>query len=252
MHQAMQQSAALKTRESERTVRAQPIRIARGQCAAPRGSSATLLPLKPSRSESASPDQLSRASAARSIAERAAQVDPERVRFERAVLPWLGNLRGLALRLSRSGAEADDLVQETVLRAWRFWPRYTERDSCRAWLQRILSNTFVSGKRRAARERGMLTLAEHTLRAEPPLAAAVAPDGGIDDELAGGLAALGAEQRSVLWLVDVQDRSYREAAAELGWPIGTVMSRLHRARHALRRQLDAGSLAPVPTLDAAL
>jgi len=252
MHQAMQHSAAVKTRESERTMRAEAARSARSPSSAPQRSSATLLPLAPSRSKSASPDHLPRAPAARSIAERAAQGDPERARFERAVLPWLGNLRGLVLRLSRSGAEADDLVQETVLRAWRFWPRYTERDSCRAWLQRILSNTFVSAKRRAARERGILTLAEHTFRAEPPPSAAGVPDGGLDDELAGGLAALGADQRSVLWLVDVQDRSYREAAAELGWPIGTVMSRLHRARHALRRQLNDAALAAGPALDAAL
>jgi RNA polymerase sigma-70 factor (ECF subfamily) len=153
------------------------------------------------------------------------------------VRPWLDNLRAVALRLSRSTAEADDLVQETVLRAWRYWPRYTERDSCRAWLQRILSNTFISSRRRAARERIILALAESAGRAELPLTAAEPSERGLDDSLAGGLAALGHEQRSVVWLVDVQDRSYREAAAELGWPIGTVMSRLHRARGELRRQL---------------
>ncbi len=164
--------------------------------------------------------------------------DPERVRFERAVLPWLQSLRQRALRLSRSGAEADDLVQETVLRAWRFWPRYTERDSCRAWLQRIMSNTFVSGRRRVARERAVLVLAENEGRAVPQPSAAEPGANGLDDRLAGSLAALGAEQRRVVWLVDVEDRSYREAADQLGWPIGTVMSRLHRARGALRRELE--------------
>ena len=168
---------------------------------------------------------------------RRARPDQEQLRFERAVRPWLHGLRAVALRLSRSTAEADDLVQETVLRAWRYWPRYTERDSCRAWLQRILSNTFVSTRRRAARERIILALAESAGRAELPLSAAEPCERGLDDNLAGGLAALGDEQRSVVWLVDVQDRSYREAAAELGWPIGTVMSRLHRARGELRRQL---------------
>jgi len=163
-------------------------------------------------------------------------VDPERVRFERAVLPWLQSLRHVALRLARSAPEADDLVQETVLRAWRFWPRYTERDSCRAWLQRILSNTFVSERRRVARERDILALAESARRAEQTTNEPV--DATLDDRLLGSLATLGDEQRSVLWLVDVQDRSYREAAAELGWPIGTVMSRLHRARAALRRRLE--------------
>jgi len=166
------------------------------------------------------------------------QRDPERVRFERAVLPWLHNLRHLALRLSRSGAEADDLVQETVLRAWRFWPRYTERDSCRAWLQRIMSNTFVSERRRVARERAVLALAENEGRAVRQPSAAEPGVNGLDDRLAGSLAALGAEQRRVVWLVDVEDRSYREVADQLGWPIGTVMSRLHRARGALRRELE--------------
>ena len=170
------------------------------------------------------------------------QVDPERARFERAVLPWLQNLRQLALRLSRSAAEADDLVQETVLRAWRFWPRYTERDSCRAWLQRIMSNTFVSARRRAARERTILALAESHGRAELQPTAAEPIDLGLDEKLAGGLEGLAAEQRRVVWLVDVQDRSYREAADELGWPIGTVMSRLHRARGSLRRQLECGAM----------
>jgi RNA polymerase sigma-70 factor (ECF subfamily) len=175
-----------------------------------------------------------------SLARRATStsIDSERVRFERAVLPWLQSLRHVALRLSRSGAEADDLVQETVLRAWRFWPRYTERDSCRAWLQRILSNTFVSARRRAARERTVMALAESAGRAELSNTAPEPLDTELDDRLLGSLATLGDEQRNVLWLVDVQDRSYREAADELGWPIGTVMSRLHRARGALRRRLE--------------
>jgi RNA polymerase sigma-70 factor, ECF subfamily len=248
MHQAMQQSAAVNGRGIQRETRPPAMCVAPAPSAASTLRAAHVTDVRAQRSTTAEPTRTS-VRLTRPMA--AAHADSERLRFERAVLPWLGSLRGLALRLSRSRAEADDLVQETVLRAWRFWPRYTERDSCRAWLQRILSNTFVSAKRRSARERGMLALAEHTFRAEPqPLAASV-PDGGLDDEMAGGLAALGADQRSVLWLVDVQDRSYREAAAELGWPIGTVMSRLHRARNAMRKQLEA-ALAPAPTLDAAL
>lgn len=179
--------------------------------------------------------------------------DPERVGFERAVTPCLPALRGRALRMARSRGDADDLVQETVLRAWRFWPRYTERDCCRAWLQRILMNTFVSLRRRAARERAVLALAERALGAEPSRQLSAASEPGadaLDDRLSAGLSTLAAEQRRVLWLVDVQERSYREAAHELGWPIGTVMSRLHRARAALRRHLVAALAAP--KLDAAL
>ena len=192
-------------------------------------SSSSVPPTRPSRTASfglGAPPSLA----------RRARPNQEQLRFERAVRPWLQSLRALALRLSRSTAEADDLVQETVLRAWRYWPRYTERDSCRAWLQRILSNTFVSERRRVARERDILALAESARRAEQTTNEPV--DATLDDRLLGSLATLGDEQRSVLWLVDVQDRSYREAAAELGWPIGTVMSRLHRARAALRRRLE--------------
>jgi RNA polymerase sigma-70 factor (ECF subfamily) len=101
-----------------------------------------------------------------------------------------------------------------------------------------LSNTFVSARRRATRERMVLALAESAGRAEIPALAPEPLDAELDDRLLGGLAALGDEQRNVLWLVDVQDRSYREAADELGCPIGTVMSRLHRARGALRRRLE--------------
>jgi RNA polymerase sigma-70 factor (ECF subfamily) len=195
-------------------------------------------PITPRRPSQAIPGLGAPSSQARRAAPTSIDPDPERVRFERAVLPWLQSLRHVALRLSRSGAEADDLVQETVLRAWRFWPRYTERDSCRAWLQRILANTFVSERRRAARERIVMALAESAGRAEQQPKTPEPIDTELDERLLGGLATLADEQRSVLWLVDVQDRSYREAAAELGWPIGTVMSRLHRARGALRRRLE--------------
>jgi RNA polymerase sigma-70 factor, ECF subfamily len=161
----------------------------------------------------------------------------ERLRFERSVMPLTQVLRSSALRLSRSPADADDLVQETVLKAWRFWPRYTDRESCRAWLHSILRNTFLSQRRRAGREREVLSEAGHTHADEKPFVAHALPEpdrDGLDDGLTRSLAALRTEQRTLLWLVDVEERSYREAADQLGLPIGTVMSRLHRARAALR------------------
>lgn len=163
----------------------------------------------------------------------------ERVCFERAVLPLTRALRSAALHLSRNAADADDLVQETVLRAWRFWPRYQERASCRAWLHRILRNAFVSRARQRARERQMLLSAGHQSLLEEHVEG-VPVQGGLDDAMAQSLATLREDQRRVLLLVDVERCSYQQAASALGVPIGTVMSRLHRARSALRRGL-AGS-----------
>jgi RNA polymerase sigma-70 factor (ECF subfamily) len=171
--------------------------------------------------------------------------------FERVVVPLVRSLRAAALRLTRNRPDADDLVQETMLRAWRFWPRYVERDNCRAWLQRILTNTFRTEWRRGVRSRAQLSELETTLRSAPNdgerLGSAPAADCGcdaragdalgLDDRLNSAMSALKPAQRRVLWLIDVRERSYREAAAELACPIGTVMSRLHRARAALRLQL---------------
>ncbi len=174
----------------------------------------------------------------------------ERACFERSVLPLTRALRSSALRMSHSAADADDLVQETVLRAWRFWPRYHERASCRAWLHRILRNTFVTRCRKRSRERDVLSLVAPRNVHDGLLVTyeAVDPERDtLDDTLTLGLRSLADEQRKVVELVDVQRRSYKEAAAALGVPIGTVMSRLHRARHALRRQLSRGALDCAPT-----
>jgi RNA polymerase sigma-70 factor (ECF subfamily) len=175
----------------------------------------------------------------------------ERKGFEHVVVPLLRSLRAAALRLTKNRPDADDLVQETVLRAWRFWPRYVERDNCRAWLQRILTNTFRTEWRRGVRSRAQLSELDDTLRsaqsdgqrlgsapsAECGFNVCAGDALGLDDHLSSAMSALKPEQQRVLWLIDVCERSYREAAAELACPIGTVMSRLHRARTALRLQL---------------
>ena len=168
--------------------------------------------------------------------------------FERAITPCLPSLRLNALRLTRNVPDADDLLQETLLRAYRFWPRYQERDQCRAWLQRILNNTFRSEYRRQVRRRAHLS----ELQAQETIAPTAGPDAPtadsdlhqpretteLDERLTRGLSSLSDEHRQVIWIVDVKERSYREAAQELECPIGTVMSRLHRARSALRSALQ--------------
>jgi RNA polymerase sigma-70 factor (ECF subfamily) len=174
----------------------------------------------------------------------------DRMGFERAVLPQRASLRAAALRLTRNRADAEDLVQETVLRAWRFWPRYVERDTCRAWLQCILTNTFLTERRRDARRRTQLSeleaqasVSDGEMRGSQAEVERGADVHQVDDRLKHGLSALSSEHRRILWLVDVHERSYREAADELACPIGTVMSRLHRARAALRRELGPASHA---------
>ena len=163
---------------------------------------------------------------------------PASEHFERCVTPLLAGLRGAALRLTRNRHDAEDLLQETALRAFRFWSHYEAGSNLRAWLHRILLNTFVNGYRRARRERELMqrvqaaTVAHEREWLEPALVS-----GALSSELQSGLAELPPEYRAVLWAVAVDDLSYREAAETLGCPLGTVMSRLHRARRMLQKSL---------------
>ncbi|MDH5671655.1 MAG: RNA polymerase sigma factor [Myxococcales bacterium] len=183
--------------------------------------------------------------------------------FGHLVAPELTGLRGQALRLTRCPAAADDLVQEALLRAFRHRGRFSvapgadPQRSMGAWLRRILLNTFSSGYRRQRREREVLESAWQQAALGPahqePAAAEPAE---LSEPLALSVAALRPEYRAVLWAVAVDDLSYRETAQALHCPVGTVMSRLHRARSSLRRSLArAGAAAGVAgtavTLDAA-
>lgn len=153
----------------------------------------------------------------------------------------LPSLRSVARRLTRDADEADDLLQETALRAHRFAAQYRQGTCARAWLHRILRNAFASRYRKRRREReinerahveGALVQTQRSF--EPSVVSA-----SLDDELAQTLDALAPEFRAVLLHVAVDGLSYRETAQALGCPIGTVMSRLHRARSAMATQLAA-------------
>lgn len=161
-----------------------------------------------------------------------------RLQFQAEVGPHVPRLRARALRLCRDPDEAGDLVQETVLRAWRFWPRYQHGTNLGAWLQRILRNTFINGYRRARRERELMRQVRVTEDAKrDPSFEADAVRRSLSDEVQASMDALAPEFRAVVWLVDVRGCSYREAAERLGCPLGTVMSRLHRGRRLLAREL---------------
>lgn len=162
-------------------------------------------------------------------------------------------LRRVARQLTRDVDDAEDLLQETAVRAHRFADRFREGTSMRAWLHRILRNTFASRYRKRRREREVIerahcegALYEQRTRAsdEPRVVAA-----SLSDEVMRALEALQPEFRAVLELVIIDGLSYRETAEALGCPIGTVMSRLHRARAAMVAALsaEAGSAEPAAT-----
>jgi RNA polymerase sigma-70 factor (ECF subfamily) len=163
----------------------------------------------------------------------------DRATYDREVLVHRPELVAAAVRLTGSRAEAEDLVQEAVLRAWVFWHRFEPGTNGRAWMHRILVNTFISGYRKRRREREILSqvhaIEDHARRAHE--ARSVTPGESLSDEVASALASLSADFRRIIILVDLEDKSYRDAAATLGCPIGTVMSRLHRARRAMQRAL---------------
>jgi len=128
-----------------------------------------------------------------------------------------------------------------VLRAWRFWPGFEPGTNVRGWLARILTHAFFDAYARRRRERDVL---DQVRRVESDVFAHAtrgdaehAMHHSLGDEVQAAVAALPSEFRSVLLLVAVDDCSYREAANQLGCPVGTVMSRLHRARRSLRADL---------------
>lgn len=157
----------------------------------------------------------------------------------------LPSLRARATRLTRSRIEADDLLQDTVLRALRFESTFEHGTNLRAWLHQILESVFISGCRRRARERSALgRYAE-----DPTLSSRSSPEPVlrlVSDRVDVALRSLPKKFREVVELVDLGDRTYREAADEIGVPVGTVMSRLFRARRML-----AMALTPPPEMPAA-
>lgn len=162
----------------------------------------------------------------------------DRGAFEQAVLPLAPALYGKALRLCRDADEADDLVQDTVIRAWRFWGSYQKGSNLTAWLRRILTNSFLSECRRTSRARRLNTALAAERTHESVVVDPVLMVGeGFGDEVMSALNSIPSEFRAVLLLVDVDGLAYREAADKLGCPVGTIMSRLHRGRHALREAL---------------
>lgn len=158
--------------------------------------------------------------------------------FAESLAKLVPELRRRALQLTRDGHRADDLVQDALERALKFRSTFRGGSNLRAWAMRILSNVFVSERRRAGIERRVLDGARH----DPNNWAgreATQLTPGLSPPVRRELACLPQRLGKVVELVDLQEHSYREAAQVLNVPVGTIMSRLHRGRGRLARQLGA-------------
>ncbi|MBI5514331.1 MAG: sigma-70 family RNA polymerase sigma factor [Deltaproteobacteria bacterium] len=180
-------------------------------------------------------------------------MDARRRQFEAQTLPLLDGLYAAGLRISGTRAEAEDLVQETYLHAWQAWDRFEAGTNVRAWMHRILVNAYISQYRRRRRERRALDVDADPGRRELFLSSAQSAvegsDGGVQVRaLSRGtqaaLDALPVEFRAVVVMADLSEMSYREIAEAMRCPVGTVMSRLHRARRALARTLGEAMALP--------
>jgi RNA polymerase sigma-70 factor (ECF subfamily) len=167
--------------------------------------------------------------------------------FEKQVLEHMDMMYAVALRLTRNPADAQDLTQNTVVKALRFHSKFREGTYIKAWLLTILRNTFINEYRRKVRRPTFVELSGTEAAADTSHQpeAAYEPNESysnsllelLDDEVRKAIEALPADFRVAVVMADLEDRSYKEIADYMGCPLGTVMSRLHRGRKILRDQL---------------
>jgi len=179
-----------------------------------------------------------------SDASRLAAEARDRVRFEEEALGLSDQVYRVARHLANSREEADDLVQETYARAFRSWRSYAPGTNLRAWLLRILTNLNIDRGRRSQRAPQMQPLEANDYYLYDKLAESDGQTGEervverlSQDDIVTALSEVPHDFRDVIVLVDIGDFSYQDAAQILGIPIGTVMSRLHRGRRILKREL---------------
>jgi RNA polymerase sigma-70 factor, ECF subfamily len=165
--------------------------------------------------------------------------DDTTARFVRDVLPLVDPLYRAARRYTRNSADAEDLVQETIVKAYAGFHRFEDGSNIKAWLFRIMTNTWISSYRTAQRRVGEVLTADisevHAVGQPSAELAALETMG--DDEVRDALQALPEHQRLVVYYADVEGFRYKEIAEILEMPLGTVMSRLHRGRKNLRALL---------------
>ena len=171
----------------------------------------------------------------------------DQANFERDAMQYAPQLYSAALRMTRNPADAEDVVQETFLKAYRAYDSYTEGTNLKAWLYRILTNTYINKYRKAQRRPSEVELGElqdlylYKRLGESSGASQSAEadmlDEFVDTDVIEALESLPETFRFPVLLADVDGFSYKEIAEMLDIPIGTVMSRLHRGRKALQKKL---------------
>ena len=164
--------------------------------------------------------------------------------FQSEALCHKNALMSYALHLTHNDKDAEDLVQDTLIRACRNFEKYEPGTNCKAWLCRIMTNEFITQYRHSQRERGCVDRREPLDENIADALAPFYPDADYDvksrdfgDEVSCALDNVPEDFRAIVIMADLQDQSYREISEQLSIPIGTVMSRLFRGRQILRRKL---------------
>ncbi|MEM1177232.1 MAG: sigma-70 family RNA polymerase sigma factor [Acidobacteriota bacterium] len=178
--------------------------------------------------------------------ERAVKAEEHRD-FETAAIPFLDSLYNMAYRLTRNAEDAQDLVQETYLKAYKYYDKFEKGTNLKAWLFRIMKNTFINGYRKRQNqpqqsafsdiEDSFESMVNDDARPREKDPEQRALDQVMDEDVQVALDALREDYRMVILLVDLEGFSYKEAADILEVPVGTVMSRLYRGRRKLEKTL---------------
>ncbi len=175
------------------------------------------------------------------------QNDVTRDEFERLTMKHIDPLYSAALRLTKNDRDAEDLVQDTFLRAYRFFDKFERGTNIKAWLFKILTNTFINRYRRSVKERNIVEGSERDAVHERFISREATEyasnpeqfffDRLLSDDVLRAVDALPIDFRLVVILADLQEFSYKEIAEILDIPVGTVMSRLFRGRRLLQKAL---------------